>query len=92
MKKTRLSLFYLASYLNLIGFGLLLVPATTLDFLQSSGDYGDIFPRVAGMLMSGLGITVAGLIHADVSELYPATIAIRPQNPKTPKPQNPKTP
>lgn len=77
MIKTRLSLFYLASYLNIIGFGLLLFPGMTLDIMQSTGAYGDVFPRVAGMLMSGLGITVAGLIRANAIELYPATIAIR---------------
>ncbi len=77
MNKTRLSLIYLGSYLSLIGFGLLLAPAGTLDILQSNSDYGDIFPRIAGMLMSGLGITVFGIIRADVSELYPATLLMR---------------
>lgn len=77
MNKTKLSLFYLATYLCVIGFGLLFMPSVTLDILQSTGDYGDVFPRVAGMLMSGLGITVAGLIRANAHELYPATLAIR---------------
>ena len=56
MNKTRLSLFYLGSYLTLGGVGLLLVPHWTLKVLQSNRDYGDIFPRLAGMLMSGLGL------------------------------------
>ena len=77
MNKTRLSLFYLGSYLTIIGFGLLLVPDGTLKILQSNGEYGDVFPRIAGMLMSGLGITVFGIIRARVSELYPATLLIR---------------
>jgi hypothetical protein len=45
----------LGSYLFIIGIGLLLAPRETLKILQSNGDYGDVFPRVAGMLMSGFG-------------------------------------
>src|SRR6516225_8656094 len=47
MKKTRLSLFYLGSYLTIIGLGLLLAPHDTLKLLLSNGDYGDVIPRVA---------------------------------------------
>jgi hypothetical protein len=77
MNKTRLSLLYLGSYLVLIGLGLLFAPEGTLRLLQSNGRYGDVFPRVAGMLMSGLGFAVFGIIRAGVRELYPATIFIR---------------
>ena len=64
MNRTRISLFYLGSYLAIIGFGLLFVPHETLMVLQSDGDYGDVFPRVAGMLMSGLGLSIFGMIRA----------------------------
>ena len=77
LNKTRLSLFYLATYLLVIGFGLLFAPRITLNVLQSNTDYGDVFPRVAGMLMSGLGFTVVGIIMNQVYILYPATLAIR---------------
>jgi hypothetical protein len=77
MKKTRLSLLYLGSYLTLIGLGLLAAPGETLRLLQSKGDYGDVFPRVAGMLMSGLGVAVFGLVRARADALYPATLLIR---------------
>ena len=77
MNKTRLSLFYLGSYLTIIGFGLLFAPDGTLKVLQSNGAYGDVFPRFAGMLMSGLGISVFGIIRARAAELYPATLFIR---------------
>ena len=77
MNKTRLSLYYLGSYLTIIGFGLLFVPDGTLKIMLSNGDYGDVFPRIAGMLMSGLGITVFGIIRSKVAELYPATLFIR---------------
>ena len=77
MSKTRMSLFYLGSYLAIIGFGLLFAPRGTLKILQSNGDYGDVFPRVAGMLMSGLGLSIFGMIRARSFELYPATLLIR---------------
>ena len=77
MNKTRISLYYLGSYLVIIGFGLLFAPDGTLKVLQSNGAYGDVFPRIAGMLMSGLGMTVFGIIRSRVAELYPATLVIR---------------
>jgi len=75
--RTRLSLWYLASYLTLMGLGLLIVPDQTLKVLRSDAEYGNVFPRVAGMLMSGLGMSVLGIIRAGVPELYPATLLIR---------------
>ena len=77
MNRMRISLFYLGSYLAIIGFGLLFVPHETLKILQSNRDYDDVFPRVAGMLMSGLGLSIFGIIRARASELYPATLFIR---------------
>ena len=77
MNKTRISLYYLGSYLVIIGFGLLFAPDGTLGILQSNGAYGDVFPRIAGMLMSGLGISIFGIIRARAAELYPATLFIR---------------
>jgi uncharacterized protein YjeT (DUF2065 family) len=74
---TRLSLYYLGSYLVIIGVGLLLAPRATLKILQSNGDYGDVFPRVAGMLMSGLGLSIFGMIRARSQQQYPATLLIR---------------
>ena len=70
-------MFYLGSYLSIIGIALLLAPRATLGLLQSTGDYGDVFPRVAGMLMSGLGLSIFGIIRARADALYPATLLIR---------------
>jgi hypothetical protein len=77
MNGTRVSLFYLSSYLFIIGVGLLFVPHGTLKILQSNADYGDVFPRVAGMLMSGLGLAVFDIIRARSSQLYSGTLFIR---------------
>jgi hypothetical protein len=77
VSRTRLSLYYLAGYLLIGGLALLLAPNVTLGILLSNGDYGDVFPRVAGMLMSGLGLTILGIIRARAEALYPATLVIR---------------
>ena len=77
MNTTRLSLLYLGSYLVLIGLGLLFAPHGTLQILQSNRDYDDVFPRIAGMLMSGLGLSIFGMIRARASALYPATLVMR---------------
>ena len=77
MNTTRLSLLYLGSYLVLIGLGLLFAPHGTLKMLLSNRDYDDVFPRIAGMLMSGLGLAIFGRIRARASVLYPATLVLR---------------
>ncbi|HLY55144.1 MAG TPA: hypothetical protein VKS60_06285 [Stellaceae bacterium] len=77
MSRTRISLYYLAGYLLVLGFAFLAAPRPTLVLLLSTGDYGDVFPRLAGMLMSGLGFTVAGIILARTEALYGATLAVR---------------
>ena len=77
MKKTRISLFYLAGYLIPTGIGLLFMPGITLKLLMSNGDYGDMFPRVVGMLLIGIGIFVVQLIRLKNYILYPTTIFVR---------------
>jgi len=76
LNKTRFSLLYLGSYLTLIGFALLFLPDETLRLLQSNGEYGNVFPRLVGVLMSGMGISIFGIFRARVPELYPATLLI----------------
>jgi hypothetical protein len=75
--RTRLSLYYLAAYLLVGGFALLLAPRQTLTLLLSNGHYGEVLPRLAGMLMSGLGMAIAGIIRARAQALYPATLLVR---------------
>ena len=59
------------------GFVLLFFPNEGLKPLLSNGDYGDVFPRVAGMLLAGLGITVLGIILTRSEALYPVTLFVR---------------
>jgi len=77
MNRTRLSLYYLASYLTVAGLALLLVPTFALKLLLSDGHYGDIFPRLAGMLLLGLAILIVQIIRHRIVVLYPTTLVVR---------------
>lgn len=77
MEKTRLSLFYLAGYLIPSGVMLLFAPRFALKLLLSNSDYGDVFPRAAGMLLIGLGIMIVQMIRLRLSLLYSTTLIVR---------------
>jgi uncharacterized protein YjeT (DUF2065 family) len=78
MRRTRLSLFYLAGYLLPTGLALLLAPRTTLRLMLSNGHYdSDVFPRVAGLLLLALGIIVVQIIRLRAEALYTATLMAR---------------
>jgi hypothetical protein len=77
MHRTQRSLYYLVSYLTVAGLALFLVPGFALKLLLSNGDYGNVFPRLAGMLLIGLAILVAQIIRLRLEALYTTTLAVR---------------
>jgi len=77
MNRTRLTLYYLCGYLLIGGFGLLLFPTESLKLLLSNGYYGDVMPRLAGMLMAGLGMSIFGIIRTRAEANYPGTLLVR---------------
>ena len=77
MNRTRLSLCYLAGYLLIGGLALLVFPAESLRLMMSNANYGDVMPRVAGMLLAGLGLFIVGMIVVRAEALYPATLGVR---------------
>ena len=77
MNKTRLSLYYPATYLTIAGALLLVAPQFSMRLLFSNGDYGDVFPRVAGMMILGLGLIVIQVIRLQLEQLYPTLWGIR---------------
>lgn len=77
MHRTHRSLYYLVSYLTVAGLALLVVPGLALKLLLSNGSYGDVFPRLAGMLLLGLAILVFQIIRLRVEALYPTTLMVR---------------
>jgi uncharacterized protein YjeT (DUF2065 family) len=77
MRKTRLSLYYLVTYLTLTGLALMWAPAATLGFLGATGSYDDVMPRFAGILMLTIGVLVSQIIRFRIEQLYPITVLIR---------------
>ena len=74
MPKTRLSLYYLATYLLFGGFGFLLTPRLATKLLLSNVDFDTMILRVLGMLMIGLGFLIVQVIRLKVSVLYASTL------------------
>ena len=73
MRKTRLSLYYLAGYLLFGGIGLLAAPPKG----PASGDYSSALARLAGVLLLALGILIAQIIRHDLNVLYWTTLIVR---------------
>jgi len=77
MNRTRLSLFYLAGYLILGGLAMSFDPKLAMQLLFAEGDYGDVFPRLVGLLLLALGILVAWIIATRAERMYPGTLVAR---------------
>ena len=77
MKRTNLSLYYLAGYLLPAGTLLLLAPDFATKLLLSNRTYDDATFRLAGVLLIGLGILVVQMIRYKLEVLYPTTVVIR---------------
>jgi len=77
MRRTNLSLIYVAGYLLTAGMFLVLAPSLALRLLLSTGDYGEIFPRLGGLLLLGLGILVVQIVRYRLTALYTTTLAVR---------------
>lgn len=77
MRRTNLSLIYVATYLLAAGIFLLLAPGLALRLLLSTGDYGDVLPRLLGLMLLGLGILVAQIVRYRIALLYSTTLVVR---------------
>jgi peptidoglycan/LPS O-acetylase OafA/YrhL len=77
MDRTRLSLYYVVTYLAVASLALLLVPDFALSLLLSNTDYGDTFPRFAGMTLLGIDILVFQIVRLRLEQLYSTTLVVR---------------
>jgi len=77
MRWTRLSLFYLMSYLGLGGLGLLAAPETALRLLGSTAAYPAVLARFIGAFMLALAVVVIQIVRHRVAVMYPATLMAR---------------
>jgi uncharacterized protein YjeT (DUF2065 family) len=75
MKKV--TLIYLSSYLLAGGIGFAFVPDAALKIFMSTGDYGDIMPRMVGMFMIVLGFLITQFIKNKDYKYYLPTIIAR---------------
>jgi len=73
----RFTLIYVSTYLLLGGLGLLTAPTLALRLLLSNGTYGEIMPRVAGMLMVVLGGLLLQFVRARDYRYYHYTVLAR---------------
>ena len=77
MRRTRLSLYYLASYLLVAGIALVATGQFAMRLLLSNGEYGDVLPRLLGVVLFALGVLIAQIIRYRLEMLYPTTLAVR---------------
>jgi hypothetical protein len=77
MQRTRLSLFYLATYLLGAGIALILAPSLALTVLFAKGHYGDVLPRLLGVVLLALGIVIVQIIRHRLEVLYTTTLLVR---------------
>ena len=79
MPRTRLSLYYLATYSTLTGIALLVAPQTVLAMLFSNDParWGDLGTRLAGLMLLTIGIIVIQVIRHRVESLYRTTLFVR---------------
>jgi uncharacterized protein YjeT (DUF2065 family) len=77
VKRTRLSLYYLATYLIGAGIALIFAPSLALTLLFASGHYGDVMPRLLGVVLLALGIVIVQIIRHSLEVLYPTTLIVR---------------
>ena len=75
--KTRLSLYYLTTYLFFTGVGLLFAPQFSLKLLLSTGHYENTFVQFTGAFMIALSVVVSQIIRHSVEVLYTTTLAVR---------------
>jgi uncharacterized protein YjeT (DUF2065 family) len=72
-----MSLYYLIGYLIPGGTALLTFPQLTLKLFFSNTDYGDVLPRLVGMLMLALGIIILQVVRHRLEALYTTALIVR---------------
>ena len=77
MKKTHLSLYYLFGYLIPAGVALIIAPQWALKLLLSNGTYGDVLPRLLGVILLALGMVILQIVRLHVDVLYSGTLVVR---------------
>jgi uncharacterized membrane protein YoaK (UPF0700 family) len=77
MKRTHLSLYYLAGYLVPAGLLLLFVPEFATKLLLSNRTYDYAPFHLVGVLLLVIGILIVQIIRYRIEKLYPTTLLAR---------------
>jgi uncharacterized protein YjeT (DUF2065 family) len=77
MRRTHLSLYYLAGYVLPAGILLLFVPTFATTLLLSNVTYDEAPLRLAGLVLIALGILIVQIIRHSVEVLYTTTLGVR---------------
>jgi uncharacterized membrane protein YoaK (UPF0700 family) len=77
VRRTHLSLYYLAGYLLFAGVALVATGQFVMRLLLSNGEYGDALPRLLGVVLLALGILIVQIIRHRLDVLYPTTLVVR---------------
>ena len=67
----------MTTYLIFAGLALIASPQFALKLLLSNGNYGDVLPRLLGVILLALGIVVLQIVRLNVEALYSTTLIVR---------------
>jgi uncharacterized protein YjeT (DUF2065 family) len=77
MRRTHLSLYYLAAYVVPSGVLLLVAPTFITGLLLSNVTYDEPPVRLAGLVLIALGVFIVQLIRHHVEVMYTTTLVVR---------------
>lgn len=77
MDGRRATLTYLVAYLIVGGAGFALFPDVVLRLFRSTGQYGDVMPRLVGVFMCALGFLIYSILRHEDWKYYPVSIYAR---------------
>ena len=77
MKLKKLTFIYLSTYLAIGGIGFALFPTPVLKLFFSTGNYGDIMPRMVGIFMCALSFLIYHMVKYDDWKYYLPSIFVR---------------
>src|SRR5258706_12297995 len=70
VRRTHLSLYYLAGYLLFAGIALVATGQLVMRLLLSNGEYGDALPHLLGVVLLALGGLLVQIIENGLDVLY----------------------
>lgn len=77
MDPRRLTLTYLVIYLSVAAVGFGFFPQQFMDLFQSNGDYGNVMPRLVGLMMGALAILIFNILRNEDWHYYVVSIYVR---------------